>query len=208
MFGVSRLPSQSRWASCSAPRCRLPRGSGGFPLGVSPPSACAVATCYRTSPLRGRHGQSGLAHGPKHSCLPCARPCVEALGDPRRVTYGFPARGHPAVGLRSERGKDGQGRSVAQRTGVHQSVSGGGGMGLSARALCARSTAHLPRRPVVWRRSQRLAPHPPRPAALHRRCAVAAPAGSRRSAPDAGARADGRGRPPGFLAGPPGRPNR
>ena len=62
---------------------------------------------------------------------------------------------------------------------------GGGGMGLSARALRARPTAHLWHRSCAQRpvsaAEARWCMAPP----LRGRCAVAAPAGSRRSAPDA-----------------------
>ena len=58
-----------------------------------------------------------------------------------------------------------------------------GNAGLSARALRARSTAHLRQRSIGQQRTQWLAPAFRTAPPLRRRCAVAAPAGSRRSAP-------------------------
>ena len=100
------------------------------------------------------------------------------------VSFTFCLWHSTAVRPRSRRDKVGPGERFGQRTGTRGSVGGVGGSGLSARALRARSPAHL--RAAPWLRSVpevRRRPLAPRHPPLRGRCAVAAPAGSRRSAP-------------------------
>jgi hypothetical protein len=78
-------------------------------------------------------------------------------------------------------------------------LRGRGGPGLSARALRARSTAHLPCPSRAQRPAPCLTPRPGTAPPLRRRCAVAAPAGSRRSAPDVVAGGSCRGGPPALF---------
>jgi hypothetical protein len=102
------------------------------------------------------------------------------------------AHSHPLPA--GEAAQGGPGRRFAQRTGTPWDRRWGGVPGLSARALRARSTAHLRRRAFARWLTQCPAPRPCPARPLGRRCAVAAPAGSRRSAPEAAARCNGQGR--------------
>jgi len=125
----------------------------------------------------------------------CPAPHEEKPGATDRTLWNGLAAGRPAVphvSTACHRPSLARGaRSTVSCTGVGtcgapepvRAASGGGGRGLSARALRARPTAHLLRFPAAERPTQCSAPRLRAAPPLGRRCAVAAPAGSRRSAP-------------------------
>ena len=159
----------TRWAgegSLQPASPRTTRSSARFPFSVSPPSAGGRAPCHGMLPLRAGACNSTEASASHRGVVavprgPCPAP-AECAG-----------QSSPRVEVRRAN------RNPWERR-------WGGGPGLSARALRARSTAHLRRRRLAAPFSPCCADRSGTAPLGRRRCAVAAPAGSRRSAPDAG----------------------